>query len=77
MVSGIIKEQNQKFVDFLDYDKIQPITMMLQAISAKHNIDRFFSLTAMDEFLACNMRKAVHDPDMKAFTSFYKTMQSR
>ncbi len=38
-VSNIIREQNQKFVTFLDYDKIAPITIMLHNIANKNNLD--------------------------------------
>ena len=55
MVSGIIKEKNQKIVDFLDYDKIQPITMILQTISVKHNVDLLLLFDSEGEFLGCNI----------------------
>lgn len=54
MVSGIIKEQNRKFVDFLDYDKIKPITVMLQTIAAKHNIDLIFLFDGDLNLVSCN-----------------------
>ncbi|MBI5556682.1 MAG: hypothetical protein HY885_03520 [Deltaproteobacteria bacterium] len=54
LVSGIIKEQNRKFVDFLDYDKINPITVMLQTIAAKQNIDLIFLFDGEDNLLTCN-----------------------
>ncbi|MCB2180445.1 MAG: hypothetical protein KQH63_00280 [Desulfobulbaceae bacterium] len=54
MVSGIIKEQNSKFVDFLDYDKVKPITVMLQTIAVKHDIDLIFLFDGEDNLLTCN-----------------------
>ncbi len=38
-VSNIIREQNQKFVTFLDYDKIAPISIMLHNITNKNHLD--------------------------------------
>jgi len=54
MVSGIVREQNRKFVDFLDYDKIKPITIMLQSIAAKHHIDLLLLFDPDDNLLTCN-----------------------
>ncbi|MFH1216126.1 MAG: ATP-binding protein [Pseudomonadota bacterium] len=54
MVSGIIKEQNRKFIDFLDYDKIKPITVMLQTIAAKHDIDLIFLFDGDLNLVSCN-----------------------
>ncbi len=59
MVSGIIKEQNQKFVDFLDYDKTRPISMMLQAVSAKHNIDLLLLFDSEGSFLTSNVQDGI------------------
>lgn len=38
-VSNILREQNQKFVTFLDYDKIAPISIMLHNIINKNHLD--------------------------------------
>lgn len=38
-VSNIIREQNHKFVTFLDYDKIAPISIMLSNITHKNHLD--------------------------------------
>ncbi|MFZ5763974.1 MAG: ATP-binding protein [Thermodesulfobacteriota bacterium] len=54
MVSGIIKEQNRKFIDFLDYDKIKPIIVMLQTIAAKHAIDMILLFDGDQHLVACN-----------------------
>ncbi len=62
MVAGIIREKNQKFVDFLDYDKIQPITMMLQTISAKHDIDLLLLFDSEGAFLGCNLQEFIYNP---------------
>ena len=54
MVAGTIQEQNRKFVDFLDYDRMQPITVMLQTIAAKHQIDMLLLFDGDDNLLTCN-----------------------
>ena len=54
MVAGTIQEQNRKFVDFLDYDRMKPITVMLQTIAAKHQIDMLLLFDGHDNLLTCN-----------------------
>jgi signal transduction histidine kinase len=54
MVAGAIQEQNRKFVDFLDYDRMKPITVMLQTIAAKHQIDMLLLFDSNDNLLTCN-----------------------
>jgi signal transduction histidine kinase len=39
IISGTVREQNQKFVEFMDYDKIAPITIMLETIAKLHDVD--------------------------------------
>jgi len=72
MVSGIVREQNRKFVDFLDYDKIKPITVMLQTIAAKHNIDLLLLFDPDDKLLTCN-RLGTNIIDPAAYQVFIET----
>jgi len=51
IVSGAVREQNQKFSDFLDYDKVIPITVILRTISKIHNIDITFLFDEDGELL--------------------------
>ncbi|MBU0968399.1 MAG: hypothetical protein KKA54_18705 [Proteobacteria bacterium] len=76
MVSGIIKEQNRKFVDFLDYDKIKPITVMLQTIAAKHNIDLLLLFDSDDKLLTCN-RLGTDIVDPAAYQFFMKSREQQ
>ncbi len=39
---SIIREQNQKMSNFLDYDKLEPIAVMLETITHIHNLDLIF-----------------------------------
>ena len=39
---SIIREQNQKIANFLDYDKIEPIGVMLDTIAHIHDLDLIF-----------------------------------
>ena len=76
MVSGIIKEQNNKFVDFLDYDKIKPITVMLQTIAAKHHIDLLLLFDADDKLLTSNrLGSEINDP--AAYQVFLKPREQQ
>ena len=38
-ISGIVKEQNQRYCDFLDYDNIAAIHFMLKSLATIHTID--------------------------------------
>ena len=76
MVSGIIKEQNRKFVDFLDYDKIKPITVMLQTIAAKHSIDLIFLFDGDENLLTCN-RLGTACPHPEKYQIFLKNHEQQ
>ncbi len=39
IVTGIVREQNNKIINFLTYDDIAPIKVMLQEISSRQNLD--------------------------------------
>ncbi len=75
MISGIVKEQNKKFVDFLDYDKLKPITVMLQTIATKHNIDMVFLFDGDNNLLTCNRLGTdfAHSDLYKIFTKNHET----
>jgi len=51
IISGIAREQNKKIVDFIDYDKIRPLKLMLQNISSKHNIEILYLVNEYNEYL--------------------------
>jgi len=57
MISVSIKEQSRKFADFLDYDDIVPITMMLKNIIYLYpgDIDFIFLFDEYGEFLTSNI----------------------
>ena len=42
IISGIVKEQNQRYCDFLDYDNIIAIRFMLKSLANIHDIDLAF-----------------------------------
>ncbi len=39
IISGIVKEQNQQYCDFLDYDNVAAIRFMLKSLATIHSID--------------------------------------
>ncbi len=54
IVSGIIREQNREIIEFLDYDKIKPISIMLQTFSFKQDIDIVLLFSDNKELLTSN-----------------------
>ena len=42
IISGIVREQNQRYCNFLDYDNVSALTFMLKSISTIHGIDLAF-----------------------------------
>ncbi len=54
IVSGIVEELTGKFVGFLDYNKIQAISVMLQEIAAKQHVDIVLMFDENRKLLATN-----------------------
>jgi signal transduction histidine kinase/CheY-like chemotaxis protein len=44
MIAGIVEEQRNKVLNFLDYENYRSIQIMLQMVASKHNLDRIFFL---------------------------------
>ena len=51
IISSIVKEQNQKYCDFIDYDNLVAITFMLKTLVNIHDIDLAFVFDENGEFL--------------------------
>lgn len=54
IISKIAKEQSQKFSDFLDADKIEPITSMIKTLGHMHGIDLILLFDEDDNLLTTN-----------------------
>ena len=54
VVAGIVKGQQLKLVDFMDYDRVRPIKLLLQTISSKHNVEMLFLFDEFKNLLASN-----------------------
>ncbi len=54
MVGSIVKEQEQKFVKYLDFDKLRPIQVMLQTIASKYTMNKVFFLDEDKQLLVSN-----------------------
>ena len=52
VISGIVKEQSQRYCDFIDYDNHIAITFMLKSLAAIHNIDLAFVFDEYGDLLA-------------------------
>ena len=50
-ITGIIREQNGRFCDFIDYDNLPAVTFMLKSTAAIHDIDLAFVFDEYGEFL--------------------------
>jgi signal transduction histidine kinase/CheY-like chemotaxis protein len=57
IITGIVKEQNSKLVDFLDYDRIRPLNLMMQNISLKNNVEAVLLFDEMMDFVTSNCFK--------------------
>ena len=55
-VGGIVREQEQKIIYYLDFDKLRPIQVMLQTIASKHSLDEVFFLDEDRQLLVTNNR---------------------
>jgi signal transduction histidine kinase len=64
-ISNILREQNQKFVTFLDYDKILPISIMLHNIANKNHLDLLLLFNEDRELLAGSVKDENTAPRMK------------
>lgn len=74
MVGGIVKEQEQKFVHFLDFDKTRPIQVMLQTIASKNNIDKVFFLDEDQNLLVTNTESHSEIIDPERYQLLVKNM---
>jgi signal transduction histidine kinase len=75
-VSNIIREQNQKFVTFLDYDKIAPISIMLHNISNKNHLDLLL-LFDEDKQLITTSTKGIKVKDTDRYTTLLQPSLQR
>ena len=51
MIAGIVKEQRNKILNFLDYENYRSIQVMLQTVASKHDLDRIFFLDEYKKLL--------------------------
>jgi signal transduction histidine kinase/CheY-like chemotaxis protein len=51
IIASIILEQKNTIIEFLDYEKYRSIQIMLQTVSASHDVDRIFFLDEYKELL--------------------------
>jgi len=69
IITGIVKEQNSKLVDFLDYDRIRPLNLMMQNISSKNNVEAVLLFDEMMDFVtSSSFKQPKIEPDK--FESF-------
>ena len=71
-VGGIVREQEQKIIHYLDFDKLRPIQVMLQTIALKQSMDKVFFLDEDKQLLVTNSRIVGED----AFHAPYERLVS-
>ena len=54
VIASIIKDNQLTIVDYMDYDMIRPIKVMLQTISSKHNVEMLFLFDEDRKLLTTN-----------------------
>lgn len=54
IISGIIRERNSTFAQYLDYDKLRPIQIIFQSVSSAYEIDLIFLFDENNELLVTN-----------------------
>ena len=69
IISGIVKEQNSKLVDFLDYDRIRPLKLMMQNISSKNGVEAVLLFDELMEYVTSSCFKTP-DIDDDKFETF-------
>ena len=74
IISGIVKEQNQQYCDFLDYDNIAAIRFMLKSLATIHSID-LACVFDEDGDLLTSYPKAAHHAD--GYTSILNDQRQR
>ncbi|KPA17505.1 two-component hybrid sensor and regulator [Candidatus Magnetomorum sp. HK-1] len=69
IISGIVKEQNKKLVEFIDYDRIRPLKLMMQNISTKHGVEAVLLFDEDMELLtsSCFNQKTVDTEKIEPF----------
>ena len=77
MISGLIREQNQKFAHFTEYDKVGSITIMLETIARHHDIDLLFFFDEDGNLLTTNRRAAADIADMSIYNSLISDRRER
>ncbi len=76
IITGIVREQNKKFSDFLDYDKLIPITVMIRNTSMIHAIDFIFVFDEDGNLLTTN-RTGNKTPEPSLYNTLIRDTQER
>jgi len=76
IISGIVKEQNQRYCDFLDYDNLSALTFMLKSIATIHDIDLAFVFDENGD-LATTYPKGPHVKNPSIYGSLISNRRAR
>ncbi len=67
MIAGIVREQRNKVLTFLDYENYRSIQIMLQMVAARHDLDRIFFLDEYKKLLLTDTEILAEIPDPAVF----------
>lgn len=76
IISGIVREQNQRYCHFLDYDNLSAISFMLKSLATIHNIDLAFLFDEYGRLLA-SYPKARQQTDQSLYESLLNDRRQR
>jgi len=76
IISGIVKEQNQRYCDLLYYDNISALTSMLKSISTLYDIDLAFVFDANGD-LATTYPKGPRVKELSIYRSLIRDRRAR
>jgi signal transduction histidine kinase/CheY-like chemotaxis protein len=74
IVSGIVKEQNQRYCNFLDYDNSVAIGFMLKSLATIHNIDLAFVFDEYGDLLTSYPKG---EQNLSVYTSILNDQRQR
>ena len=75
IISESIREQGQKYADFLDYDKTAPILIMLNTIARLHNLD--FALIYNEDREILTSNRQVVQKEYRSYASLLQDGRER
>ena len=77
IISGIVKEQNQMYCNFIDYDNHTAIAFMLKSLATIHNIDLAFVFDEYGTLLTSYPKKSHGKQDSSVYEELLNNQRQR